>query len=184
MGHKKKLSNMYTNVYKTMVEAGIAEKLEKESQYKVGLPTKFQLTKTEFLLFVYETGCNTNPLNDGRVGGELFDLPKNDNEAGDPTGSTTKLHFTVLGFKSRIGEPVMCAIIFESDQKNIEIPISWKTGIIDDVVDQYKVMAGGPTCTYLEKTLPFFYGTSPKASITSTMLANMLEFLDRYLTAA
>jgi hypothetical protein len=64
------------------------------------LPSKFQLTKPEFLLFVDETGCKTNQLNDGRVGGELFVVPKIDNEAGAPTGSTTDLHFMVLGFIS------------------------------------------------------------------------------------
>jgi hypothetical protein len=179
---KDNFLNMYTNVYETMVEAGVAEKLEQEIQHEEGLPTKFKLTKPEFLLFVDETGCNTNQLNDGRVGGELFVLPKNDNEAGAPTGSTTELHFTVLGFVSGTGEPVMCAIIFKSDQKISEIPISWKTGIdimVDDVDDHNKVMAGGPNCTYLGKTVPCFYGTSPKASITSTMLAKMLEFIDR-----
>jgi hypothetical protein len=114
---KDNFLNMYTNVYETMVEAGVAEKLEQEIQHEEGLLTKFKLTKPEFLLFVDKTGCNTNQLNDGRVGGELFVLPKNDNEAGAPTGSTTELHFTVLGFVSGTGEPVMCAIIFKSDQK-------------------------------------------------------------------
>jgi hypothetical protein len=63
-----------------------------------------------------------------------------------------------------------------------EIPISWKTGLdimVDDVDDHSKVMAGGPTCTFLGKPVPCFYGTSPKASITSTMLADMLAFSDK-----
>jgi len=68
--------NMYENVYATMVEAGIAEELEEEIQHERGLPTKYALTKPEFLLFVDETGCNTNQLNDGKVGGELFIMPK------------------------------------------------------------------------------------------------------------
>ncbi len=100
-------SNMYENVYEMMIEAGIAEKVEEEIQYETGLPSKFQVTRPKFLLFVDETGCNTNQLNDGQVGGELFMQPKNDNEAGAPTGSTTDLHFTVLGFKFETGEPVM-----------------------------------------------------------------------------
>ncbi len=99
-----------------------------------------------------------------------------------PTGSMTDLHFTVLRFVSRIGEPVICAILFKSDQKVHEIPINWKTGInliVEDTDDHSKVMAGGPSCTYLGKTVPCFYGTSPKASITSVMLADMLSFLDK-----
>jgi hypothetical protein len=121
------------------------------------MPSKYKLTMPEYLLFIDETGCNTNQLNDGRVGGELFVLPKDDNEAGAPTGSMTDLHFTVLGFLSRTGEPVMCAILFESNQKVSEIPINWKTGInlmVEDADNHSKVMAGGPTCTYLGKTVP------------------------------
>jgi hypothetical protein len=172
--------NMYESVYEAMVTAGVAEKGEEEITYETGLPSKYKLTKPEYVLFVDETGCNTNQLNDGRVGGELFIVPKVDNEAGRPIGSTTDLHFTVLGFISGTGEAVMCAIIFKSDLPVSEIPISWKLGldITQDPDDQHSVMAGGPTCTYLGKRIPCFFGTSPKASITSTLLKDMLAFLD------
>ena len=69
---------MYENVYETMVEAGIAEKVEEDIQYETGLPSKHKLTKPEYLLMVDETSCNTNQLNNGKVGGELFVLPKED----------------------------------------------------------------------------------------------------------
>ena len=173
--------NMYENVYATMVEAGIAEELEEEIQHERGLPTKYALTKPEFLLFVDETGCNTNQLNDGKVGGELFIMPKNIGDGAAPAGATTDLHFTVLPFISGTGEPVLCAIIFKSEQQISEIPVNWKTGIdltCDDADDMAKVAAGGPTCTYLGKEIPCFYGTSPKASIISQLLADMLKFLD------
>jgi len=171
---------MYENVYEEMVKAGIAEEKEEEIEYETGLSSKFQLTKPEFLLFVDETGCNTNQLNDGRVGGELFVVPKIDNEAGAPIGSTTDLHFTVLGFISGTGEALMCAIIIKSDLPVSEIPVSWKSGL--DITctadDHSKVLAGGPTCTYLGKRIPCFFGTSPKASVTSILLRDMLAFLD------
>jgi hypothetical protein len=131
---------------------------------------------------VDETGCNTNQLNDGKVGGELFVLPKQDNEAGAPIGATTDLHFTILGFVSGTGEAVMCAIIFKLDQDISEIPVSWKLGLditSENLEDQSAVMTGGPTCTYLGKSIPCFFGTSPKASITSILLADMLAFLDK-----
>jgi len=56
----------------------------------------------------------------------------------------------------------MCAIIFKSDLPVSEIPISWKLGldITQDPEDQRNVMAGGPTCTYLGKRIPCFFGTS------------------------
>jgi hypothetical protein len=123
---KDNFTNMYENIYETMVEAGIAEKVEEEIQYETGLPSKFRLARPKFLLFVDETGCNTNQSNDGQVGGELLVLPTNDNKAGAPTGSMTDLHFTVLGFISGTGEPVICTIILKSEENVSEIPISWK----------------------------------------------------------
>jgi hypothetical protein len=65
---------------------------------------------------------------------------------------------------------VLCAIIFKSDLHISQIPISWKTGInlmANDANDMTAVAAGGPTCFYNGKEIPCFYGTSPKASITS-----------------
>ncbi len=75
---KENFENMYENVYKTMVEAGVAEELSEEIQHKAGLPSKYRLTRPEYVLFVDETGCNTNQLNDGRVDNEQFILPKVD----------------------------------------------------------------------------------------------------------
>ncbi len=54
------------------VEAGIAEKKDEEVQYEAGHPLHFVPTKLEYLLFVDETGCNTNQLNDWHVGGNLY----------------------------------------------------------------------------------------------------------------
>jgi len=179
---RENFENMYENIYETMVEAGVAEELTKPIQYDEGLPTKYRLIHPEYVLFVDETGCNTNQLNDGRVGGELFILPKLDSECGAPTGATTDLHYTVLPFVSGTGEAVLCAIIFKSELDISEIPINWKTGIditCEDVEDRAKVMCGGPTCFYQGKTIPCFYGTSPKASITTELLTEMLKYLDR-----
>ncbi len=100
--------NMYENVYETMVEAGIAEVVEEAIQHEAGLPTKYKLTRPEYLIFVDETGCNTNQLNDGKVGGELFIMPKNVGDAAAPAGATTDIHFTVLPFISATGACIMC----------------------------------------------------------------------------
>jgi len=74
----------------------------------------------------------------------------------------------------------MCAIIYKSDLPVSKIPVSWKLAldITCNADDHSKVIARGPTCTYLGKRIPCFFGTSPKASITSTLLADMLAFLD------
>jgi len=175
--------NMYDNIYEAMVEAGIAEELDEEINYGSGLPTRFKLTHPDYLLFVDETGCNTNQLNDGKVGGEVFIMPKNCGDAAAPAGATTDIHFTILPFISGTGEPVLCSIIFKSKQDIKDIPLNWKLGI-DLTVESgdaeviEKVGRGGPTCFYKGKEIPCFDGAAPKASITSQLLADMLKYLD------
>jgi hypothetical protein len=79
--------NMYNRVYNLMVKAGVSDEtpedrmndicgncvFDKELMY--GRPTKFQLVKPQNVIFVDETGCNTNPKTDGHIGGELFIFP-------------------------------------------------------------------------------------------------------------
>jgi hypothetical protein len=147
---RENFENMYDNVYKTMLEANMAEELSEKIQHEAGLLSKSKLTRPDYVLFVDETGCNTNQLNDGRFGNELFGLTKVDREGGAPIGATTGLHYTVLFFPGT-GEAVLCAIIFKSEQDISEIPISWKT-VIDiscqDVDNTERVMQGGPTCYF------------------------------------
>jgi len=92
-------------------------------------------------------------------------MPKNVGDAAAPAGATTDIHFTLLPFISGTGEPVLCAIIFKSDLHVSQIPVSWKTGIniTQDANNINLVASGGPTCFYLGKEIPCFYGTSPKA---------------------
>jgi hypothetical protein len=94
---------------------------------------------------------------------------------------TTNIHFMVHPFMSRTGEAVMCAIIFKSEQDISKIPVSWKT-IIDitcgNIEDTEKVIPGGPTCFFQGKKIPCFFGTSPKASITTTLPTEILKYLD------
>jgi hypothetical protein len=86
--------NMYNGVYEAMVEAKIAETVTSEIMYDengdetddvtkmYGRPTKYKLTRPAKLLFVDETGCNTNQKDDGCNGGELFVLPTDGLEFG------------------------------------------------------------------------------------------------------
>jgi hypothetical protein len=92
---RENFKNVYENVYKRMVETGIAEKDEIETQYE-GLPLEYRLALPYYLLFVDETGCNTNQLNDGKVGDEVFIMPKDCSDAEAPAGATTDLHYTAL----------------------------------------------------------------------------------------
>jgi hypothetical protein len=107
--------SMYENIYERMVEAGIAEKEDGEILHEAGLPSKYILTLPEYLLFIDETGCNTNQLNDGKVRGEIFIVPKNSGNTAAPTKATADLHFTGLPFISGTGVSVLCAIISKSE---------------------------------------------------------------------
>ncbi len=171
---------MYKNVYEAMVTAGVAEKIDSPVESPSGSLFHYNLTHPEHL-FVDGTGCNTNQLNDGKVGGE-FIMPKADPESGTPVGDTTDLHFTVLPFVSGTGDAVMCAIVFKSEQQVSEIPLSQKLGsdiTVTDLEDKKLVMSGGPTCSYNGKIIPPFFGTSAKISITSQLLVDMLKFIDQ-----
>jgi len=173
MGERGKFQG--DNIVEAMVKSRIATKEE----------DKFILTRPEYLVYVAETGCNTNQVKDNRVGGELFVLPNGEPEVG-PGGVTNDIHFTVLGSVLGTGEPLMCAVIFKSDQHIRRIPMNWMLGINQSLVsgtvatdntisdeETHRVMSGGPACVTNGKTVPCFYGASPNASITSEMFAEM-----------
>ena len=87
----------------------------------------------------------------------------------------------------------MCAIIMKSQRDIASMPECWRLGIdrrkdYKDGETQYeiiannfgedKAMSGGPKCTVNGKHVPCFVGCSPKASITSELLVQMLTQLD------
>jgi hypothetical protein len=47
----------------------------------------------------------------------------------------------------------------------------------EDIEDREKVICGGPPCFFQGKFIPCFYGTSPKAGITTALLTEMLKYL-------
>jgi hypothetical protein len=144
-------SNVYESVYSAMAENGVAVKLDETLMYDkdgnettnpaemVGRPTQYKMVRPEKVLFVDETGCNTNMKQDGHVGGKLFVLPVEDYDCG-VSGVVTDMHFSVLCFTSGTGQPVLCAVILKSNTHISDIPISWKMGI-----DIQKDIKGGAT---------------------------------------
>jgi hypothetical protein len=165
-----------------------------EKSEMVGRPTKYKLIHPDHILFVDETGCNTNMKQDGHVGGELFVLPMDYMDCG-VSGVVTDMHFSVLCFTSGTGHPVLCSIILKSNKEISEIPMNWKLGIdirrdltrntnnvefVRANIGEGTSLPGGQRCTYRGKELPCFVGFSPNASITSEMLANMLKQIDEF----
>lgn len=200
---------MYNCVYAQMANSGVAVKTEEftsydkdgkvvvdDSQTIYGKPTQYKITHPEMILFVDECGSNTNQKNDGQVGGQKFIFSKGGDNTGT-LGSNTDLHFTVLCFNNALGEPVLCAIVLKSKKSVSEIPLTWLFGIditkkingdengnqLDFFLLNSKpggAMSGGPDCFYNGNRIPCFVGASANASITSTLLSEMLKHLDKF----
>jgi hypothetical protein len=100
---------MYENVYDAMVE-----------EYwilivQVAYQRSISWCSLKFLLFVDETGKNTNQKSDGQIGGQRYIVSVN----GDTVrslGLSMDLHFTVICFTAATGDPVMCTVIFTSEK--------------------------------------------------------------------
>jgi hypothetical protein len=92
-------------------------------------------------------------------------------------------------------KPYVLAVIFlKLDMSVDEIPLSMKWGIdITKEADhtgttkaeifkrncgENKMLCGGPKCYHNGKEVPCFIGASPKASINSQMLADILKYMD------
>jgi hypothetical protein len=204
---------MYETVYEDMVKCGIAKKLERDVLVNLdgeivtdandsdGLPTKYIITNPDLLVFVDETGNNTNQKSDPFRGNEKTIIPSNGDGFG-LAGAVNDDHFTFLCFQSGSGEPIMCAIIFKSERKTGEIPQSWKTGIDirklrneailpdsqNDVAQLYLdnetledgAIGGGPVCTFRGKRIDCYCTCSPNASITSAILTDLLRTIDKH----
>jgi hypothetical protein len=119
---------------------------------------------------------------------------KNQIEGGRSSASTD-LHFTVLAFTLGTGEPIMCAVILKSGKGADDLQMNWKLGLDatktivigeDDVAtfelnQPNSISTGGPKCNYKGKEKPCFVCSTPNASITSELLAKMLEQIDSYI---
>jgi hypothetical protein len=201
---------MYETIYEDMVACGAAKLLDNEVLVNIkgeivdeksksdGLPTKYLLQRPELVLFVDETGSNTNQKSDPLSGNEKRIVGSNGDGFG-LAGSISDNHFTVMCFQSGTGEPVMCAIIFKSDKVR-EIPIHWEMGIdlrklrneeflpeeenqisqlyIQHELNEDGALGGGPVCYFRGKKIKCYCCCSPSASINTSILTDMLRYMD------
>jgi hypothetical protein len=117
---------MYNLVYEQMDLAGVLEDLEEpvwmnlageivdSEEEAFGYIVRQTVKHADYLLFVDDVGSNTNMKEDGCIGEEQ--LLKAKGESAEVMAPTSNAHFTVLGFTSGTGEPVMCAIIFAAGE--------------------------------------------------------------------
>ena len=130
---------MYDCIYDQMVCAGIATKHPEkvfctrggqivDEEEAFGLATEYVLTHLHMIVYVNETGLNTNQKMDGHNGGELFAVGVDQQEIG-ALGLAVDNHFTVFVFTAGTGEPIMVAVILKSEQPQSKIPASWRLGL-------------------------------------------------------
>ena len=117
---------MYNEVYKEMVNAGVAVELDQpvwmdkdgnevtESD-AFGRKCTHKIIHPEMCLVVDEVGGNTNMVDDGHRGGEKFVVPKG--TVPKLSAATKDSHFTVMGLTSLDGTPVMCVIVLSGKKK-------------------------------------------------------------------
>ena len=133
-----------------------------------------------------DVGNNTNMKDDGNVGGEKL-LKKKASKA-RVMAATNDAHFTVLGFTSGTGAPVMCEIIFATHEVTPEQQLGYDIWA-DMVENDFSMRAdhrpgrrypGGPICRFNSVDVPAFICCSPKVGITSELLAQMLQRMDQF----
>jgi hypothetical protein len=84
--------------------------------------------KPNIVVFVDETGCNTNHKTDSHIRGELFVLPSRTLET-DVKGACSNIHFSVLCFNNASNDAIKCAIILKSMKDISSIPANIRLGI-------------------------------------------------------
>jgi hypothetical protein len=198
------LQDMYDSIYKIFEEAGVASHsnvpvaydfsgriVQLGSPFQYGLTSNIIVEHADHILFGDETGINTNQLDDGRVGGTRYIVPRGCVPLVQANKSDHRA--TVLPLTAATGEPVVCAVIFASEKTSVES--SWHTGIditVDPIVDEHgnvdaknpdnygpgKYFPSGPTCFFRGKAIPTLTFTSPSATISGEILVKIFKALD------
>ena len=194
---------MYDNVYTELVESGLAEKVEpvyrdidnnvveEESEIKLGRKCDINITHPSYFLTFDETGCNTNMLKDGKVGGQKYVVARG--AVPKSVAATSEHKFTLLPIVAVSGEPVICVIIFAGGGENVRADL--ETGIditVTPVLDEKgeilmteenvggngKYFPSGPVCEFMGKRIRTRCYVNPKGGITSEILVDVLRHLD------
>ena len=187
---------MYNLVYNGMQEARLVRKFDEpvfmdlegnivdDSKKAAGLPVELDLVDLEFVIFWDECDTNLNMIDDNIIRGEMF-VTSTDAPARESISSEDK-HFTIIGFMTAIGKPIMCAVILSrhSVDTYTQIGIDIRKNILPSTRSTFedfgpgKRYPGGPICSYNGKEVPCLICCSPKGRITSELLFMMLQRMD------
>ena len=194
----KNFCAMYDLIIDEMVDAGVVKKLDVsqwmdingnivEESEAFGCKVTHEVTCPKNCFVVDEVGSNTSMKSGGSVAGEKLLVTKGTEP--QQRISTKDKHFTVLGLTALNGEPALCVIIFSGKQPNMDVEsgidiMAEVNGKYDDAdfhmknLGPGKMFPGGPTCTFNGVEVPCMCRWTPKGSITSDILRDMIKTLD------
>jgi hypothetical protein len=126
------IEKMYDLVYDKTVCCGVATRLSApvyfnknneivslDDESKVGTLLDVMANNPSYILFVDETGSSTNMKNDKHgnkkvIAEKVF--------GGTKSAITSDLQYTTMSFTALTGQPVMCVIIFSSENLSCTLP--------------------------------------------------------------
>jgi hypothetical protein len=156
-----------------------------------GLPCTIRITCPELCIVADEVGSNTSQKGDRHVGGkklvcEFQCVPQE-------KASNNQKHVTMLSFTALTGEPVMCAVIIQGTNRQLEMELgvdfmvdAEKTGsdkdwlFIDANKGQGKRFPGDPTCIYKGKEIPCFVQFQESGGMAGEISLDIFKTFDHY----
>ena len=189
--------SMYEHIIDELINAKIAIKLDTpvwqdaegndcEEHKAVGCRVTYRILKPEYCIVGDETGGNLSMKGDGGRNKFLCargDVPRNKTSGNDR-------HFTTIGLTLLTGDPLMCIVVMKGKRpkSEVELGIDQFIKIVGKKEDKDylrkncgkgKLLPGGPTCIYKGKEMSCFVRWSKSGSITSQILTEAMEELDR-----
>ena len=201
----RNFSGWYRDYHKALVDAGIARLLEtpyfadrdgkpceENDPACVGLKIELEILDPSFMVFMDESGINTNQKTDN------YDFKYLCRPGATPKYSvaTSDHRGTVIPWTLGTGEPLNCTVIFQSDSDDGEIPESWGTGIdlrvnsdsiqwkengeldLDANTGDGKLLPGAPTCRVNGTSVPPRLYTTKHGGVTGEIILDSLKAFD------
>jgi hypothetical protein len=183
---------MYSLVYEQMVDAGVARNLPVEESFWTndsgeiveteaeasGCKIDVDIKHLEWICSGDKVGTDINQKDDGHIGGTQYCVGHG--TKANIKSSTNGGRFTLIGLTAASGDAVMCIIIFAAEElsygQRMGHDIKADCNIEGSVRDNSGPgKAGAPTCQFWGKDVPALIACSPKGSITSDILKEILK---------